>query len=173
MSWWGDALDEPAVARAVDGCEAVVHAAAVYSFDPRRATEVRRTNLRAAELVLRQAVAQGLDPVVHVSSTVALTRYGGSAAPLPLGDIVLPYIQSKIDSERVARELPIRRHRRMRGVRHPSSAVHRHHHRHQSLAGALRAGTGPLRRTAQHTVTGAGCARLSDDDSQPARTERR
>jgi dihydroflavonol-4-reductase len=36
---------------------------------------------------------------------LALTRYGGSSAPLPLGDIELPYTQSKIDSERVAREL--------------------------------------------------------------------
>ena len=101
----GDALDEASVTRAVDGCEAVVHAAAVYSLDPRRAAEVRRTNRRATELVLRQAVAHGLDPVVQVSSTVALTRYGGSAPQLPLGDIELPYTQSKIDSERVAREL--------------------------------------------------------------------
>jgi nucleoside-diphosphate-sugar epimerase len=83
----GDALDEQAVARALDGCEAVVHAAAVFSFDTRRAAEMLRTNLRTTELVLRQAVAQGLDPVVHVSSTVALIRYGGTAARLPLGDI--------------------------------------------------------------------------------------
>ena len=101
----GDALDERAVARAVDGCRAVVHAATVFSFDPRRATDMRRTNARAAELVLRRAFTQGFDPVVHVSTTVALTRYGGSSAALPLGDIVLPYTQSKIDSERVAQEL--------------------------------------------------------------------
>jgi nucleoside-diphosphate-sugar epimerase len=101
----GDALDEQAVTRALDGCESVVHAAGVFSFDTRRAAEMRQTNLRTTELVLRQAVAQGLDPVVHVSSTVALTRYGGTAALLPLGDIELPYTQSKIDSERVARTL--------------------------------------------------------------------
>ncbi|MQW77426.1 NAD-dependent epimerase/dehydratase family protein [Nocardioides sp. dk4132] len=101
----GDVLDESVVAEAVAGCEAVVHAAAVYSLDPRRGAEVRRTNLRAAEVVLGRAVASGLDPVVHVSTTVALTRYAGSGPDLPLGDIDLPYAQSKIASELVARRL--------------------------------------------------------------------
>jgi dihydroflavonol-4-reductase len=101
----GDVLDETVVASAVQGCDAVVHAAAVFSLDSRRAEEMRRTNVRATELVLGQAVARGLDPVVHVSTTVALTRYAGSGPDLPLGDIELPYAQSKIASEEVARRL--------------------------------------------------------------------
>jgi nucleoside-diphosphate-sugar epimerase len=101
----GDVLDEDVVSRAVEGCDAVVHAAAVYSLDPRRAGEMRRTNARATELVLGKAVERGLDPVVHVSTTVALTRYGGSGPDLPLGDIALPYAQSKIASEEIARRL--------------------------------------------------------------------
>lgn len=101
----GDVLDEAAVLRALAGCQAVVHAAAIYSLDPRRAEDVRRTNVRAADLVLNGAVERGLDPVVHISSTVALTRYGGSGAALPLGDIDLPYARSKIDSEQVSRGL--------------------------------------------------------------------
>ncbi len=101
----GDVLDERAVSRAVEGCAAVVHAAGVYSLDPRRAQDMRRTNARATELVLGRAVERGLDPVVHVSTTVALTRYGGSGPDLPLGDIELPYAQSKIASEKVARRL--------------------------------------------------------------------
>ena len=101
----GDVLDEDLVSRAIEGCEAVVHAAAVLSMHPRRAEEIRRTNARAAELVLGRAVDRGLDPVVHVSTSVALTRYGGSGPDLPLGDIELPYAQSKIASEKVARQL--------------------------------------------------------------------
>lgn len=101
----GDVLDETVVASAVQGCDAVVHGAAVFSLDSRRAEEMRRTNVRATELVLGAAVARGLDPVVHVSTTVALTRYAGSGPDLPLGDIELPYAQSKIASERVARRL--------------------------------------------------------------------
>jgi dihydroflavonol-4-reductase len=101
----GDVLDEDLVSRAIEGCEAVVHAAAVLSMHPRRAEEIRRTNARATELVLGRAVDRGLDPVVHVSTCVALTRYGGSGPDLPLGDIELPYAQSKIASEKVARRL--------------------------------------------------------------------
>jgi nucleoside-diphosphate-sugar epimerase len=101
----GDVVDEDVVARAVDGCAAVVHAAAGYSLDPRRAEEMRRTNARATELVLGRAVDGGLDPVVHVSTTVALTRYGGSGPDLPLGDVELPYARSKRDSEVIARRL--------------------------------------------------------------------
>ncbi|WP_343983222.1 NAD-dependent epimerase/dehydratase family protein [Kribbella koreensis] len=99
----GDVLDEAVVTTAIQGCDAVVHAAAIYSLDPRRAAEILRTNARATELVLGQAVAAGLDPIVHVSTTVALTRYAGSGPDLPLGDIDLPYAQSKRASEIVAR----------------------------------------------------------------------
>src|SRR5215475_3622396 len=101
----GDVLDERVVGQAVEGCNAVVHAAAVFSLDPRRAQDMRRTNERATELVLGRAVAAGAEVAVHVSSTVALTRYGGSGPDLPLGDVQLPYTQSKIASEVVARRL--------------------------------------------------------------------
>ena len=101
----GDVLDEAAVDRALKGCDAVVHAAAIFAFDTRRGDEMQKTNARAAELVLGRAVAEGLDPVVHISSTVALTRFGGSGPDLPLGDITSPYCRSKIDSEVVARGL--------------------------------------------------------------------
>jgi nucleoside-diphosphate-sugar epimerase len=101
----GDVLDGGAVAAALDGCAAVVHAAAVFSLDSRRAQEVLRTNERAAELVLGQACEAGLDPVVHISSTVTLARFGGSGPDLPLGDIRSPYSRSKLAGEVVARRL--------------------------------------------------------------------
>lgn len=101
----GDVLDPAAVEEALDGCDAVVHAAAVFALDAARAGEMERTNARAAELVLTRAVAAGLDPVVHVSSTVALTRFGDSGPDLPLGDVTSPYSKSKIASELVARRL--------------------------------------------------------------------
>ena len=101
----GDVLDTGAVAAAIHGCEAVVHAAAVFSLDSRRVDEVLRTNERAAELVLGQACGAGLDPVVHISSTVTLTRFGGSDPDLPLGDIPSPYSRSKLAGEVVARRL--------------------------------------------------------------------
>jgi len=101
----GDVLDQNAVSRAVEGCAAAVHAAAIFSLDSRRAEAMRRTNARATELVLNSATQRGLDPIVYVSTTVALTRYGGSSPDLPLGDIARPYAQSKIASEQLARRL--------------------------------------------------------------------
>ncbi|WP_200948410.1 NAD(P)H-binding protein [Kitasatospora sp. Root107] len=46
----GDVTDEGAVAKAVNGAEVVLHAASVYSFDSRRRSEMRRTNVRGTEL---------------------------------------------------------------------------------------------------------------------------
>ncbi len=99
----GDVLDADAVTRALEDCEAVVHAAAVFTFDPRRSAEMIDTNAAATRLVLTKALEQGCDPVVHISSTVALTRRAGSGPDLPLGDIPLPYSRSKVASEEVAR----------------------------------------------------------------------
>ena len=101
----GDVLDEQAVAGAVRGCDAVVHAAAVFSLDRRDAATMTATNERATRTVLGAAVDAGCDPVVHVSSTVALVRHGGTTPDLPLGDLTMPYSLSKIESERRAREL--------------------------------------------------------------------
>ncbi len=99
----GDVLDADAVGRALDGCDAVVHAAAVFSLDPRRTAEVLGTNHRATELVVGGAVERGLDPIVHISSCVALTRRGGGGPDLPLGDVDLPYAASKRASEEQVR----------------------------------------------------------------------
>jgi dihydroflavonol-4-reductase len=100
-----DLLDSASVVKALDGCDAVVHAAALFSLDPRKAKEMLSTNERATRTVLGAAVEAGCDPVVHISSTVALLRRGGTDDSLPLGDLDLPYSRSKVASERVARGL--------------------------------------------------------------------
>lgn len=100
----GDVLDERAVRLAVRRCDAVVHAAAVFDLDPRHEDRLA-TNVVATRHVLGAAVDERCDPIVHVSSTVALIRRGGSDPSLPLGDVDLPYSRSKIESEQYAREL--------------------------------------------------------------------
>ena len=104
----GDVTDPAAVREAVAGCDAVVHAAGVYSLDPRRAGEIARVNVAGTENVLRSAAEAGLDPVVHVSSYVALLPRRG-AGPLddrsPPGSSTFPYSGSKVASEAVARAL--------------------------------------------------------------------
>ena len=98
-------LDADSVRRALEGCDAVVHAAAIFSLDPRKAKAMLDTNAQATRVVLTAALERGCDPAVHISSSVALMRHGGSGPDLPLGDIEHAYSKSKILSEIEARKL--------------------------------------------------------------------
>ncbi|MFY1668899.1 NAD-dependent epimerase/dehydratase family protein [Plantactinospora sp. WMMB334] len=101
----GDVTDPDAVARAVRGCDAVLHAASVYSFDSRDRAAMRAVNVRGTELVLDAAVAAGADPVVYVSSFAALLP--AASAPLhpgsPVGAPREAYMATKARAEEVAR----------------------------------------------------------------------
>lgn len=102
----GDMADPRAVDELLAGCDAVVHAAAIYSMDSRRWAETRRTNAAAARNVLGAATRSGCDPIIHISSTVALLRRGATVTPdSPLSQSPGVYIQSKVESDRVARAL--------------------------------------------------------------------
>jgi dihydroflavonol-4-reductase len=73
----GDVTDPAAIDQAVRGCEAVVHAGSVYSLDSRDAGRIRQVNVRGTDLVLGAAHRAGLDPIVYVSSIVAMLPSGG------------------------------------------------------------------------------------------------
>jgi dihydroflavonol-4-reductase len=104
----GDVTDASAVRRALDGCEAVLHAANIYALGGRRVGEMRSVNPRGTELVLGAAHDLGLDPIVHVSSYVALLP-PTDARPLtgdsPTGRPAGPYARSKAEADAVARRL--------------------------------------------------------------------
>ena len=101
----GDVTDRESVSLAMEDCDAVLHAASIYSMDPRAADSIRQTNVAGAELVIGLAHERRLDPIVHVSSFVALAGEKGkvlgpdSAPTVPKGI----YARSKADSDRVAR----------------------------------------------------------------------
>jgi nucleoside-diphosphate-sugar epimerase len=103
----GDVTDPDAVARALDGCEGVVHAAAVVAFEHGREAEVLDTNARAAELVLGGARQRGLQSIVYVSSlSVLFDPNGPRIAPdAPLATAGDAYVRSKTEAERFARSL--------------------------------------------------------------------
>jgi len=101
----GDVTVPGSVEEAMAGCDAVLHAAAIYSFDARAAARIREVNVRGTEIVLGAAVRAGLDPIVHVSSYVALLPPGG-AVLTPDSPVTRPhgaYSRSKAESELVAR----------------------------------------------------------------------
>jgi nucleoside-diphosphate-sugar epimerase len=94
----GDMGDAAAVARALDGCDAVVHAAAAVSVtEPGLSERAFDANLRGTQLVIGGACERGMGRVVYVSSLMAIfdprretrsdspvaagrTRYGRSKA---------------------------------------------------------------------------------------------
>jgi dihydroflavonol-4-reductase len=101
----GDVTAPRSLEEAMAGCDAVLHAAAIYSFDARAASRMRETNVRGAEIVLGAAVRAGLDPIVHVSSYVALLPPDGGALT-PDSPVKRPrcaYSRSKAESDRAAR----------------------------------------------------------------------
>ncbi|TSD95073.1 NAD-dependent epimerase/dehydratase family protein [Skermania sp. ID1734] len=103
----GDITDRGSVASAMVGCDAVLHAAAVVSTDPRLAAQTLDTNLQGARNVLGLAAVRGLDPIVHVSSVAALFRPGLEVIrpDLPLVEGTDAYGRSKSQVDAYAREL--------------------------------------------------------------------
>jgi deazaflavin-dependent oxidoreductase (nitroreductase family) len=102
----GDMLDEDAVGRALDGCDAVIHAAAALGVTGRRADLVT-VNVTGTRNVVGGAVARGLDPVIH-TSTIAV--FVPPASPVITSDSPLArprtgYGRSKLEAERYARSL--------------------------------------------------------------------
>jgi dihydroflavonol-4-reductase len=101
----GDMTDAPSVAQALDGCDAVIHAAAEIAVAGATGP-AGDANVHGVRNVVGQALEAGLDPVVY-TSTVAV--YLPSAAPVitadsPLAEPQSAYGRAKRDAELLARE---------------------------------------------------------------------
>ncbi len=100
----GDVTDAAAVEDGMKGCDAVLHAASVYSLDVRAAKGLKDANVSGTETVLRAAEKLELDPIVYVSSFAAFFPPDGVLVPdLPVNDPPRAYYRSKAEAERVAR----------------------------------------------------------------------
>lgn len=102
----GDATDAAAVRDAVDGCDAVVHAAAVVALSRAESARAYEVNTTAGRTVLGAAVDAGCDPVVHVSS-VSVFALGTDVIGLdaPLSTSEGGYGRSKTEIEWFAQGL--------------------------------------------------------------------
>lgn len=102
-----DLLDPTALERVVDGCEAVVHVAALYSYDadPR---EIERVNVGGTLNVLEAAARKGVRRVVHCSTAGTCGPVPGRPATEedapPAWELTVPYKRTKLAAERLARE---------------------------------------------------------------------
>ncbi|GAB2862602.1 SDR family NAD(P)-dependent oxidoreductase [Actinoallomurus bryophytorum] len=102
----GDMLEEASVSRALDGCDAVIHSAAVVGVTDRR-TDLVEANVTGTRHVVGGAVARGLDPVIHIS-TIAV--FVPPVEPVitsdgPLASPRTAYGRSKMEAERYVRGL--------------------------------------------------------------------
>lgn len=103
----GDMTDADIVAAALEGCDAVIHAAAVVALRPGEVDQMISSNLAGAKNVVGQAVERGIDPVIHVSSATALwhPRCPLLHADLPPRGGGDDYAESKVHVEHYVREL--------------------------------------------------------------------
>ena len=102
----GDMLDADAVSAALAGCDAAIHAAAAIDVTggDRDLVEV---NVRGTRNVVGGAVAQGLSPVVHVSTVAVFVPPSGTVitANDALASPRTAYGRSKLAAERYVRGL--------------------------------------------------------------------
>jgi dihydroflavonol-4-reductase len=101
----GDLLDRDAVARAISGCDAVFHLAALYSYARADAEAMERVNVEGTRIVLEEARGRR---VVHTASCATCGPVSGRAATesdTPARwELRVPYKRTKIAGERLAFE---------------------------------------------------------------------
>ncbi len=102
----GDILDRQSIDRAVEGCEAVFHVAAAYTFWSRDPAGVSRTNVAGTLNVLEAARQAGVSRTVYTSTvgTVGLVKDGLGDEDTPLDPKSLHghYKRSKFQAEQEA-----------------------------------------------------------------------
>ncbi|OMC39891.1 oxidoreductase [Mycobacterium sp. GA-1841] len=101
----GDITDRDSTLEAMQGCDAVLHSAALVATDPSQTAQMLATNMDGARNVLGGAAKLGLDPIIHVSSFTALFHPGLKtlSADLPVVGGTDGYGQSKAHVEIYAR----------------------------------------------------------------------
>ena len=103
----GDVTDPDTVLQALQGCDGVVHTAAMVSTEKKDEPLVFRTNVEGTQWVIGQAAELGLRHIIHVSSITAI--YDPAADYLtgdePPADSRSPYGHSKAVSEDYVRSL--------------------------------------------------------------------
>ena len=103
----GDVTDINSVKAALQGCDAVVHAAAGTPMGIESREQLFAVNVGGVKNVIGTAVEMGLRSIVHVSSITAIfnadaSKVNVNTEPTPS---TMPYGQSKVEAEVYVREL--------------------------------------------------------------------
>lgn len=97
-------LDPDALRRAVRGCDAVFHVAALYSYDADPAA-MERVNVEGTRNVIEACVREGVRRLVHTSTAGTCGPVPGRAATEqdqpPAWELTVPYKRTKLAAERL------------------------------------------------------------------------
>jgi dihydroflavonol-4-reductase len=100
-----DVLDGPGLERAMRGCDALVHVAALYSYDATEAA-LARVNIEGTRTVLAAAARAGVRRIVHTSTAGTCGPVAGRPATesdgSPAWELRVPYKRTKLEAERLA-----------------------------------------------------------------------
>jgi len=101
---WIDLLDRERLRRAIDGCEAVFHLAALYSYDA-PASEHERVNVEGTRVVVELCRELGVRRLVHTSTCGTCGPVEGRPATEedspPEWELAVPYKRTKLEAERI------------------------------------------------------------------------
>jgi dihydroflavonol-4-reductase len=97
-----DLLDRAGLERAVEGCDAVFHVAALYSYTA-PTSEFERVNVAGTRTVLEACVAKGVGRLVHTSTAGTCGPVPGREATEedapPAWELTVPYKRTKLAAE--------------------------------------------------------------------------
>ena len=101
---WIDLLDRDRLRRAIDGCEAVFHLAALYSYDAPE-SEHERVNVEGTRVVVELCRELGVRRLVHTSTCGTCGPVEGRPATEedspPEWELAVPYKRTKLEAERI------------------------------------------------------------------------
>jgi dihydroflavonol-4-reductase len=102
-----DLLDPVGLERAVAGCDAVVHVAALYSYDA-DPLQIERVNVEGTRNLLEACARRGVRRVLHTSTAGTCGPVRGRPATEedvpPAWELTVPYKRTKLAAERLALE---------------------------------------------------------------------
>lgn len=102
----GDINDRQMLKQHMSGCDAAIHAAGLFSDKLQDEALLRKTNVEGTENFLACATELGIDPVIYISSILALFPPKGDMQRAD-DEVVTPrgmYAKTKAEAEQIARD---------------------------------------------------------------------
>lgn len=102
----GDILDYPTLLKAMEGCQAVIHAAASTTVWPTKSPKIWAINVDGTQNVINAVLELGIQRMVHVSSASSFAHGskeepGDEMAPFNGDQFGLDYIESKYKGQQI------------------------------------------------------------------------